>query len=95
MASSLWECYNKHISHIIAFLRYIDHYSYPSCRTRRPLPAECRPKFISVALWGARFRECSTPSTRFNLCENCYNVLPWRLLSSAQGVINDDAPGNR
>ncbi len=22
---------------------------------------------------GARFRECSTPSARFNLCENCYN----------------------
>jgi hypothetical protein len=55
-----------------AFLRYIDHYSYPPCRARRPLLAECRPKFISVALWGVRFQECSTPSARFNLCENCY-----------------------
>jgi len=29
---------------LIAVLRYIDHHSYPSCRTRRPPPAECRPK---------------------------------------------------
>ncbi len=34
----------------------------------------CRPKFISVIAWGARFRECSTPSARFNLFENCYSV---------------------
>ena len=27
-----------------------------------------RPKFISVAAWGARLRECSTPSIGFNLC---------------------------
>jgi hypothetical protein len=29
---------------------------------------------ISVIAWGARFRECSTPSARFNLFENCYSV---------------------
>jgi len=29
---------------------------------------------ISVAAWGARLRECSTPSIGFNLCENCYNI---------------------
>jgi len=59
-------------SEYIEVLRYIDHRSYPTCRARRPLLAECRPKFISVATWGARFQGCSTPSTRFNLCENCY-----------------------
>ena len=26
---------------------------------------------ISVAAWGARLRECSTPSIGFSLCENC------------------------
>ena len=57
----------------IAVLRYVDHRSYPSCRTRHPLPAKCRPKFISVAAWGARIRECSTSSIGFNLCENCYD----------------------
>ena len=36
--------------------------------------AKCRPKFISVATWGARFQGCSTPFTRFNLCENCYRL---------------------
>jgi hypothetical protein len=36
----------------------------PPCRARRPLPAEGRPKFISVALWGVRFRECSTSVSR-------------------------------
>ena len=60
---------------IIAVLRYIDHYAYPSCRTGCPPLAECRPKFISVTAWKVRFRECSTSSTRFNLCENCYNPL--------------------
>jgi hypothetical protein len=62
-------------SEYIEVLRYIDHRSYPTCRARRPLLAECRPKFISVATWGARFQGCSTPSTRFNLCENCYNPI--------------------
>ena len=59
----------------IAVLRYIDHYSSSACRMRRPLPAECRPKFISVAAWEARFRQCSPSSIRFSLCENCYNPL--------------------
>jgi 4-amino-4-deoxy-L-arabinose transferase-like glycosyltransferase len=63
----------QRIACFTAFLRYIDHYFYLPCRARHPLPAECRPKFISVTLWGVRFRECSTSSTRFNLCENCYN----------------------
>jgi hypothetical protein len=54
-------------------LRYIDHSSYPSCRTGRPPLAERRPKFISVTAWSVRFRECPTSSTGFNLCENCYN----------------------
>jgi hypothetical protein len=58
---------------IIAFLRYIDHCSYSPCRARPSLPVKCRPKFISVIAWGARFRECSTPSARFNLCENYYS----------------------
>ena len=35
----------------------------------------CRLKFISVAVWGARFWECSTLSIRFNLCGNCYKFL--------------------
>ena len=57
----------------IIVLRYIDHSSYPSCRTGRPPLAERRPKFISVTAWSVRFRECPTSSTGFNLCENCYN----------------------
>ncbi|MBO9334342.1 MAG: GNAT family N-acetyltransferase [Roseiflexus sp.] len=57
---------------IIAGLRYVDPCSDLPRRARRPLPAECRPKFISVIAWGARLRECSTPSIGFNLCENCY-----------------------
>ena len=32
-----------------------------------------RPKFISVTVSGARFRECSTLSNWFNLYENCDN----------------------
>ena len=56
----------------IADNMFIDHSSYPSCRTGCPPLAECRPKFISVTAWRVRFRECSTSSTRFNLCENCY-----------------------
>jgi hypothetical protein len=63
----------------IAVLRYIC--SYPPCRARPSLPVECRPKFISVASWGVRFRECSTPSIRFNLCENCYKSGMHRLPS--------------
>jgi len=71
----------------IAFLRYIDHCSYSSCRARPSLPVECRPKFISVIAWGARFRGCSTPSARFNLCENCYiSVIAWGALFP--GVFN-------
>jgi hypothetical protein len=35
---------------------------------------------ISVAAWGARFQECSTSSTRFNLCENCHkSAIPHEL----------------
>jgi len=45
------------------------------CRARHTLLAKCRPKFISVATWGARFQGCSTPFTRFNLCENYYNPI--------------------
>jgi hypothetical protein len=63
----------------IAVLGYIC--SYPPCRARPSLPVECRPKFISVASWGVRFRECSTPSIRFNLCENCYKSGMHRLPS--------------
>ena len=40
---------------------------------RAPPLAECRPKFISVTAWSVQFRECPTSSTRFNLCESCYN----------------------
>ena len=58
----------------IAALRYVDPCPGLSCGTRRPLPAECRPKFISVAAWGVNSQECSTLSIRFNLGENCYNV---------------------
>jgi hypothetical protein len=36
-----------------AFLRFIDHCSCPPCRARRPRPAECRPKCISVIAWEA------------------------------------------
>ena len=60
---------------LIAVLRYIDPCLGLPCRARRPLPAKRRPKFISVAAWGARLRECSTPSIGFNLCENCYKFL--------------------
>ena len=62
-----------HPRSITAFLRYIDHCSYPPCRARTSLPVECRPKFISVAVLVARFWECSTPSNWFNLFGNCYN----------------------
>jgi hypothetical protein len=41
---------------ILAVFKYIDHCSYPPCRARRPRPAECRPKFISVTARGARVR---------------------------------------
>jgi hypothetical protein len=45
---------------IIAVLRYVDLCSDLPHGARRPLPAECRPKFISVTGWGARFWERST-----------------------------------
>jgi len=38
----------------VAVLRYIDPCPGLPCCTRRPRPAECRPKFISVIAWGAR-----------------------------------------
>jgi hypothetical protein len=59
---------------IPAFLRYVDcRLSLPCCMGRPlPVPAECRPKFISVTVSGARFWERSTLFNRFNLCENCY-----------------------
>jgi hypothetical protein len=44
-------------------------------RARRPRPAECRPKFISVVTWGVRFWERSTLSIGFNFYGNCYNPL--------------------
>jgi hypothetical protein len=56
----------------IAVLRYVDPCPGLACRARRPFPAERRPKFISVTVWGARYGECSTPSNWFNLCGNCY-----------------------
>ncbi len=57
----------------IAVLRYVDPCPGLPCRARRPCSAKCRPKFISVAAWRVRFQECSTSSTRFNLCEKCCN----------------------
>jgi hypothetical protein len=57
----------------IAVLRYVDPCPGLPCRARRPRSAKCRPKFISVAAWRVRFQECSTSSTRFNLCEKCCN----------------------
>ncbi len=63
------------ITVITAFLGYADRRLALPCRTRRAFPAERRPKFISVAVWGARFWECSTLSIRFNLCGNCYKFL--------------------
>ena len=66
-------CRDNEDRELIAVLRYIDHSSYPSCRTGRPPLAERRPKFISVTAWSVRFRECSTSSIRFNPGENCYN----------------------
>jgi len=68
-------CRDNEDRELIAVLRYIDHSSYPSCRTGRPPLAERRPKFISVTAWSVLFQECSTSSARFNLCENCYNPL--------------------
>ena len=56
----------------IAFLRYIDHRSHPSCRTRRPLPAACRPKFISVTAWGVRSRGVFNLVQLVQPLENCY-----------------------
>jgi len=43
------------------------------CRVTRdaPFSAKRRPKFISVTVSGARFRERSISSIGFNLCENC------------------------
>jgi hypothetical protein len=75
-------CYNsrspsarRHEAHtgFIAVLRYVDPCPGLPHRARRPLPAERRPKFISVTLLVARFWECSTPSNWFNLFGNCYN----------------------
>jgi|GEM_PF-2643193 hypothetical protein len=40
---------------VIAVLRYVDPCPGLPCRARRPRPAECRPKFISVTAWGAQF----------------------------------------
>jgi hypothetical protein len=77
----------------IAFLRYIDHCSYPPCRVRCPFPAERRPKFISVTVSGARFWECSTRSNWLNLNGNCYiSVSAWaqRSASSPQRGANVD-----
>jgi hypothetical protein len=42
------------ITVITAFLGYADRRLALPCRTRRAFPAERRPKFISVAVWGAR-----------------------------------------
>jgi hypothetical protein len=39
----------------IAVLRYVDPCPGLPCHARRPFPAERRPKFISVAVWGALF----------------------------------------
>ena len=61
--------------------------SNPSPIPRCPRPAECRPKFISVIAWGARLRECSTPSIGFNLCEKCYNAR--RRVSTAYRTLAD------
>ena len=58
----------------IADNMFIDHSSYPSCRTGCPPLAECRPKFISVTVLVARFWECSTSSNWFNLYGNCYKI---------------------
>ena len=59
-------------SRIIAVLRNVDPCPGLPCRARRPLPAERRPKFISVAVWGALFPGAFNLSIRCNLCENCY-----------------------
>jgi hypothetical protein len=48
-----------------SILRYVDHRLCPPCRTRRPVPAEGRPKFISVMVITVTRRV-------FNFCENCY-----------------------
>jgi hypothetical protein len=65
-------CYKNRELRTIAFLRYIDHCSYPPCRARTSHLVECRPKFTSVAAWWAQLRERSTLSIGFDLCENCY-----------------------
>jgi len=79
----------------IADNMFIDHSSYPSCRTGCPPLAECRPKFISVTAWRVRFRECSTSSTRFNLCENCYisGLLRCRIAAMPRWGESVGAPG--
>ena len=73
--------------HLLAFLRYIDHCSYPPCRVRCPSPAERRPKFISVTVLGARFWECSTRSNWFNLCGNCYIYAVLRYVEPLTGFL--------
>jgi hypothetical protein len=60
------------LHHNIAVLRYVDPCLGLPRRTRRPPPAERRPKFISVTVLIARFWECSHPSNWFNLYGNCY-----------------------
>ncbi len=40
---------------IIAVLGYVDPCPGLPCRARRPFPAERRPKFISVIVWGGQF----------------------------------------
>jgi len=56
----------------IAILRYVDPCPGLSCHARRPRPAECRPKCISVTARGAQFPGVFNLVHRFNLCENCY-----------------------
>jgi len=53
---------------IIAVLGYVDPCLGAPYRARRPFPAERRPKFISVALWGALFPGAFNLSIRFKLC---------------------------
>jgi len=52
---------------IIAVLGYVDPCLGAPYRARRPFPAERRPKFISVALWGALFPGAFNLSIRFKL----------------------------
>ena len=70
---------------------YIDPCPVLPCRARRILSAGCRPKFISVTAWRARFRECSTSSTSSTFVRTVINPLTARAVGLKPSASQDEA----